>query len=112
MWAPYDAAAGFIVQGLEQAGLTSTGGLVGFDANSANLDIIRNGGFQKYTIGLAMEWVAYAAVDNLNRIFEGEDVVDPGISSKLISAENAPASGAWNGDEDVRPGYLELWGVS
>ncbi|WP_167042367.1 substrate-binding domain-containing protein [Salinibacterium sp. ZJ454] len=107
----YDAALGFQMQGLEQASITQ-GAAVGFDGNAQNIDIIRNGGYEKATIALPMEWVGYGAVDQLNRLTNGEEPVDQGVRTKLITKENAPESGAFNGDIDVVPSYLKLWGVN
>lgn len=111
LWAGYDAGLNFMIQGLKQAGLAKDGGAVGFDANVANLDIIRQGGYQKYTVGSAMQWVGYGLVDSLNRLFSGGQPVDEGVVSKLLSKDNAPASGPWDGDSDVRPAYRKIWGV-
>jgi ribose transport system substrate-binding protein len=110
LWGGYDAGVNFMIQGLKQAGLTQKGFAVGFDANVANLDIIRQGGFQKYTVGSPMQWIGYAQIDSLNRQFAGQKVVDEGVKSKLLSKDNAPASGAWEGDADVRPVYKQIWG--
>jgi ribose transport system substrate-binding protein len=107
----YDAALGFQMQGLSQAGITG-GAAVGFDGNSQNIDIIRSGGYQKATIALPMQWVGYAAVDQLNRLISKEPTVDQGVQTKLITQSNAPKEGAFNGDSDVRADYLKLWGVN
>ena len=38
--------------------------------------------------------------------------MDENVRAKLITTENVPAEGVWDGDIDVQPLYLELWGVS
>ena len=111
LWAGYDAGLNFMIQGLDQAGLTDQGFAAGFDANVANLDIIREDGYEKVTVGLPMQWIGYGMVDNLNRMFQDEEPVDEGIKSKLLTESNVPASGAWDGDTDVRPAYREIWGL-
>ncbi len=110
LWGSYDAGMTFMSQGISQAGINTDAFGVSFDANEANLDEIRDGGFQKATIGLPMQWVGYAMVDDLNRLIAGEKTVDQGVQYKLLYADNVPDSGPWDGDFDVRPDYLKVWG--
>jgi ribose transport system substrate-binding protein len=110
-WAGYDAALNFMVQGLRQANLTDKKKFaVGFDANVANLDDIRNKGFQKASVGSPMQWIGYAEIDTMNRVFAKQKPVDEGVHSKLLFASNLPKSGPWDGDLDVRPSYRKIWG--
>jgi ribose transport system substrate-binding protein len=110
-WAAYDAGLTFMIQGLRQADLTDQGFAVGFDANVANLDIIRNDGYEKISVGQPIERIGYALVDQLNRLFQGEPLVNQGIHSKVLTKDNLPPSGAWEGDVDFRSGYKKLWGI-
>ncbi|HEX3736537.1 MAG TPA: substrate-binding domain-containing protein [Solirubrobacterales bacterium] len=110
LWSAFDAALPFIEQGLSQTGTqTSEQFAVGFDANEPNVNSIREGGFEKATVGLPMQWVGFAQVDQLNRLLAGQPVVDEGVEPKLLTEENVPSSGAWNGDSDVRPVYEKIW---
>ena len=111
LWVGYDAGLNFMIQGLEAAGLTDEGFAVSFDANVANLDIIREDGFEKATSGLPLEWVGWAEVDALNRLFQGEEPTDGNVRSKVLVRENLPDAGAWEGDVDFRAAYRELWNV-
>jgi ribose transport system substrate-binding protein len=111
LWAGYDFAMNFMVQGLQQADLTGHGFGVSFDANDANNEIIRQGGFQKATVGLPIEWMSYGMVDNMNRLLAGERPVDQGLRVKLLTKDNMQPSGAWEGDMDFRAAYKKLWGV-
>ncbi|MFC3225645.1 sugar ABC transporter substrate-binding protein [Marinibaculum pumilum] len=111
LWSAYDAGLNFMIQGLKAADLTDEGFAVGFDANSANLDIIRAGGYQKATIGMPMEWLGWAQVDALNRMFLGLAPNDGGLRSKVLTAANVPAAGGWEGDVDFRSAYRKSWGV-
>ena len=112
VWNGIDAALVFTINGLQQAGLANPPVFAaGFDGNSQNLDMIREGGFEKVTVGLPLEWVGWGMVDDLNRIFAGEKPVDQGITNKVLTKENAPPSGAWEGDTDFRSEYKKLWGV-
>ncbi|MDF2706689.1 MAG: monosaccharide transporter substrate-binding protein family [Nonomuraea muscovyensis] len=111
LFAGYDAALHFFAQGLRQAGLADPAKVIGIsvDADVANTDDIRKGGFQAASAGVAMRRVGYGMVDDLNRLFSGGQPVAQGISVKLITKANAPASGSWDGDFDATPHYLKLW---
>lgn len=111
LWAGYDAGLNFMIQGLKSANLTDSGFAVGFDSNVANLDIIRNGGFQRASVGLPMEWIGYGMVDDLNRLFNGQQPVEQGVHSELLSKSNVPASGPYVGTFDFRSAYKKLWGI-
>ena len=111
LWAGYDFAMNFMIQGLKQADLTGHGFGVSFDANDANTEIIRQGGYQKATVGLPIEWMSYGMVDNMNRLLSGQQPVDQGLGVKLLTKDNIQPSGAWEGDMDFRAAYKKLWGV-
>ncbi len=111
LWSAYDAGLNFMIQGLKSADLTDHGFGVGFDANVANINIIRSDGFQKATVGLPLEWVGYAQVDAANRMFLGKDINDGAIKSKVLVKGNVPQQGAWEGDEDFRAAYRKSWGL-
>ncbi len=115
LWSGFDSSLTFMMQGLQQAGLEQPGSFgVGFDGNTPNLNIIREGGFEKATIGLSSMWIGYAMIDNMNRLFHEQEPLsgeEEGIKNKLLTAENIPPKGPWWGDEDIRPYYWKLWGV-
>jgi ribose transport system substrate-binding protein len=94
----------------ESAGLTGTTFAGSFDANASNVEHIREGGWQQFDSALAPEWIGYAEVDSLNRLFAGQEVVDEGVVPKLLTEENVPSEGTWNGDIDVAPLYEKVWG--
>lgn len=107
----FDAQLNFMIQGLTQAGLTHKGFSAGFDANVANLDFIRQDGYQRLSVGGPAEWIGYANVDDLNRLFAGQKPVDQGLNQKVLIKDNLPASGAWIGDVDFQAKYKKLWGL-
>ena len=113
LWTGYDAALSFVIQqGLVQAGLADKGFAVGFDANVANLTIIRDGGYERATLGLPLERIGFALVDQMNRLLSGQSATeDQGIRSRLLVKANIPATGAWEGDVDFRAAYKKNWGV-
>lgn len=111
LWFGYDAGANFGIQGLEEAKLTID--TYGFDANVANLQRIADDRGQVATAGSAMAWIGFGIIDNFNRVWAGEEVIDQGMKFKLLMADNLPADGgAWDGDVDVEAGYKSIWGVS
>jgi ribose transport system substrate-binding protein len=110
--APYDAAATFIAQGVQQAGRANDVKIVSADGNIANLDMVRNGGPEVALAANPLEWVGFVGVDDLNRIFQGEEPVPPEYPLKLLTAENLPPEGqAWTGDVDYVQLYKDHWGV-
>lgn len=113
LFAGFDAAMLFFSQGLQQAGLADSKKAFGIsvDADVANTEMIRKGGFQAASIGFAFGRAGYGQVDNLNRIFSGQKPQDQGITGKLVTADNAPASGGWDGDFDGVALYKGLWKV-
>jgi ribose transport system substrate-binding protein len=112
VYAPYDGAATFLIQGLKQSGIDlSKTSMVGFDANAPSLDLIRNDGYEKATLGFPLEWLGYAAVDDINRMLAGQDPVDLNTLHKLLTKDNVPAKGAWEGDfPGFRQAFLKAWG--
>lgn len=108
----YDAALNFFAQALKQAGLGDPAKSLGVsvDCDTANVGMIRSGGFEAACAGAPMQRVGYGLVDDLNRLFNKQQPVDQGVSVKIITKDNAPAAGAWDGDFDATPYYLKLWG--
>jgi ribose transport system substrate-binding protein len=111
LFAAYDAGLNFMIQGLHAAGLDTKGAGASFDANVANLDDIRKGGYERVSVGQPMEWFGYGLIDQLNRIFAHAPLVDEGFTSKVLIKDNLPASGSWTGDVDFRAAYKKAWGV-
>lgn len=113
LFAGFDAAMLFISQGLQQAGLADPSKAFGIsvDADVANTEMIRTDGYQAASIGFAFDRAGYGQVDNLNRIFNQQDGVDQGVTGKLITADNAPTSGGWDGDFDANVLYEQTWGL-
>lgn len=112
MWMSYDSAQPALTQGLRQAGVAASKiGLYGFDGNTNNLEAIRKGNYQVATMAGPFEWIGWAEIDGLNRMFQGEKPVDGVIRMKLMTKDNLPASNTWSGDIDFRPGYKKVWQV-
>lgn len=111
LWFGYDAGANFGIQGLEEAGLSID--TYGFDANVANLQRIADGRGQLASAGSAMQWIGFGIIDNFNRVWNDEEVIDQGMKFKLLTKENLAADpDAWDGDVDVTDNYKKIWGVN
>ena len=107
--APYDAAATSISQGFRDAGKPDIK-LVGTGGNLPNLKEIGDGGTEVASVGQALEWTAFTAMDNVARLIAGEDVVPLSVPLKILDASNLPPAGtAWTGDFDFAAMYTELW---
>lgn len=62
---------------------------------------------------LPMEWVSYAAVDSLNRVFADREQVDQGLGYAILDEEagNVPPAGEpFRTDVDFVAAYEESWG--
>lgn len=116
LWVPYDGMASVLVPALSQAGFADKVKVVSTDGNEQNFSLIESGDMQVATTAGALEWAAYGAVDELVRIFAGEQPI-PGptytkwIPTRLFTEANIPKTLPWEGDLDYAAEYERLWGV-
>ncbi|HWI22481.1 MAG TPA: sugar ABC transporter substrate-binding protein [Baekduia sp.] len=119
VYAPYDFAGTFVATAIKQMGKAGKIKVVGIDGNPQNIQNIKDG-VQAVTVARSTEWVGWAAVDQVNRIFQGQPTVDDadgyqgeGYARKLIDKDNLPADVAapWTGDVDFRSEYRKIWGI-
>jgi ribose transport system substrate-binding protein len=108
MWAFADPVLAFIQPAVAQAGIDVKIG--GIDPTGFNYDLIRDDK-EHASVSPDLTWVGYAGIDNLNRLFAGEETVEQGVKGKLITPDNVPADGEFEGDFDVVPLYRTLWGL-
>jgi ribose transport system substrate-binding protein len=107
IYAPYDAAALFISQGLTSTGRDDVK-IVSFDANKANLDIIRKGGVEVADATSPLEWMGWAAMDEFNRFYHKAPVAQKyGLPVQILTKDNvdSPQSGA-----DYAAEFTKIWG--
>ena len=114
VWASFDFAGLQVMNGLRQAGLVPGKGnqfLVSSNGDGETIKLIASGGYQKATVAVAFKWGAYANIDNLNRVFAGQQAVDQKVPIRLFDQSNADQAqeGNWNGDADFRATYLKAW---
>lgn len=106
----YDAALLSTIPAIHAAGFNDL--LIGsFNANQRMNQFIRDG---EATASVAepFAWGAWATMDNVNRIFAGEEPVDQGIPFRLIASENIDAIAPnenWDGDIDFRQHFTDIW---
>lgn len=111
-------------QAIQEAGRTICSGAPAFGSScvigvggigtAESLDLIRKG--QWTALGSARDdrWVAWAAVDELNRKFNGQPAVPQGIGFRAIDQSNglpAVAGTPYETPVDFRAAYLKSWGV-
>ena len=119
--APYDAAitigVGAAVQ--QQAGRHIL--VTGYEGLSANIAQIKAGGPDNLATGFPSQWVGWSTVDELNRIFNKQPVVDEGMGYQAIDKDhNLPAATSFydgNVDAAGKPrqyyesNFLKIWGI-
>ena len=115
--APYDAS---ITLGIGQA-VKSAGRpllLTGVEGLAANITQIKAGGPDNFAAGAPFGWLAWAAMDEANRLFAGKPLVDEGIGVQIVDKDhNVPASGAYVGNADANgnpkqdyiSAYKKIW---
>ncbi|MTD12530.1 substrate-binding domain-containing protein [Nakamurella sp. YIM 132087] len=108
---PTDAYFEAIAPPIESSGRTDVK-LVAYDASAAGLDSLRQAdGILEATVDTPLQWLAYAAVDQMARQLSDQPVTkDVSIPFRLITRDNVPA-----GDEpptgfDHKAYYAGLWG--
>lgn len=109
-WVGLDAAAGVMVAAAEQPGAIAPP-LLGFDGNKQNIEFVLEGK-QLADVGAPLHWMGWAALDNANRILQGEPAVkDDGIPSRLITKENAGeyVENGFQGGINYQEKYEQLW---
>jgi ribose transport system substrate-binding protein len=119
----FDSCLFRVVNGLNRAGFSKSMSGAGFDCNPENLDIIRSGGIQKVCFADPREWLAYAAIDNVNRMTNGLPPFDytPAIPVALFDRDSLSElppdksmeleSKGWQGNFDFRTKFEQLWGI-
>ena len=112
IYAGFDFMLTPLVNAANRAGRTELRG-ASFDGNLENLDFIRADNIQVVSVGYPLEWAGWGAIDQLNRHFQGQPLVDQGVRFKLLTKDNLPPEGqSYTGDVDFRQRYRSLWGLT
>jgi ribose transport system substrate-binding protein len=109
--ASFDALLRPMLTAAESQGITDIKG-IGVDGDVEALELIRKSQGQVATIGRPTQWTSWAAMDQLNRAFNGEPLAkNEGIESKLLTKDNLPPVGkSYEGELDFRAEYEKIWG--
>jgi ABC-type sugar transport system substrate-binding protein len=116
VYAPFDGALYALLDTAKQQGRDMKG--VSFDGDPPAYADIRNGADQGRgqlaTISWALDWVAWATVDECNRAMQGEEVeVNKDFSIELTDESNVPSPdvNVYRPGFDFRAKFKEIWGV-
>ena len=77
------------------------------------LDQVRQDKLTAVTAAMSQDWVGYAAVDEMNRAFNGEKSVPEGLGFAIVDkTHNLPPAGQpYEPDVDWKAAYQKLWGM-
>jgi ribose transport system substrate-binding protein len=81
------------------------------EGGEAGMDLLRENG-NGFVSGWTVDWEGWAAMDALNRIFNGEDPVHTGQGIQLVDSDhNMTESGPFQSPIDFQSMYKQAWGV-
>lgn len=86
--------------------------LTGQEGNPSAIELIGQG-TQSFAVGRPMTWVGWASADTLNRLFAGEDAVDPGIGIGSMDEDHVPDTPVYDGMRGAKAyedAYRKIWG--
>lgn len=112
VWAGADAFLTAVNPTIEQLGNEDVK-TYGVDGQKVNIEEIAEGGVQAGTISCPPDWQSFAAIDQMNRVVNGEKpatvqecpplVVTPENADEFLNEQESPI--------DYQAGYEELWGI-
>lgn len=110
---PYDAVATTALVGaLRAAGRQGKLVVAGGEGTPEGVNLLRQGIVSSET-GIPTAWEGWAAMDNLNRLFDGAPTAPTGLGIQVIDKDhNLPASGGFTSPVDFASAYRKAWGAS
>lgn len=108
-------AADALLSGGVDAALRSSGkandiALVLGEGDPAVMTGLRDGKIKGTGIGIPEDWEGYSSIDNLNRLFAGEEPANSGIGLQAFDPDNnVPDSGGYAAPIDFRQAYEGTW---
>jgi ribose transport system substrate-binding protein len=106
---PYAATITLGIAGLQDSGRDDLL-VIGGEGSPSQYQLLADG-----TVDMLMAfdtaWTGWAAVDTINRIFEGVETVDEGVGYQLVTAEDMAGQEDYTGPYDYREVYREVWGA-
>lgn len=114
----YDAVATSygISKLIQDAGRADSMIVVGGEGYEPAQQLIRDSAGLTAVVGQSSEWMAWGAVDSLNRLFNGQPLVPQGIGYRVIDANHnlSPEGQGYsppNPPIDLEGTYLKSWGI-
>ncbi|MGE0066777.1 MAG: sugar ABC transporter substrate-binding protein [Solirubrobacterales bacterium] len=109
---PYDALLGLGVEpALKASGREDELEVTALQGFPDTIKMMREGVVDA-VFGEASEWQGWAAVDALNRLFDGSPAVSSGIGHQTVDKEhNMPKSGGFEPPIDFKSAYEAAWGL-
>lgn len=113
----YDFCMANVVKQMEASGVGQNVKGAGFDCNAENIALIKDRKIQVVCIADPRDWEAWATMDTLNRVMQGQPVVNQRIPVRLFDVDNASeftatdAQQGWQGGFDYKTQYKAIWGV-
>lgn len=96
-------------QAIQQAGLSGSTELFGFQGTPVSVEALRSGQIDALT-WMPFEWIGYAAIDELNRAFNGQEPVSQGLGFQIVDKDHGlPASGDLKSSVDWKSAYQKTW---
>ncbi|MBL8778635.1 MAG: substrate-binding domain-containing protein [Acidimicrobiales bacterium] len=107
---PYAAAVQLGLPGIADAGRDDLL-VLGAEGMPSQYDLLADGQIDM-VMAFPADWTGWAAIDTLNRIFQGAETVDEGVGYQLLTADtlvdgNEPPAPPY----DFEATYREVWGV-
>ena len=107
---PYAAAVQLGLAGIADAGRDDLL-VMGAEGMPSQYDLLA-GGQIDMVMAFPADWTGWAAIDTLNRIFQGAEIVDEGVGYQLLTADElGPGNEPPAPPYDFEATYREVWGV-
>lgn len=80
------------------------------EGDPAVMSALRGGKIEGTGIGIPEDWEGYSSIDNLNRLFGGQEPANSGIGLQAFDADhNVPPEGGYMAPIDFRQAYKDAW---
>ncbi|GAA0985811.1 hypothetical protein GCM10009555_061940 [Acrocarpospora macrocephala] len=110
VWASFDSAGIYVMNGLRQAAASDDDAfMVAANGDPEALDILKQGSFLKMTMAFSSTWSGWSLIDNLNRHFSGEPVVEQVPPFRIFDDTNIDEAATWDGGADYRADFKKIW---
>jgi len=112
-----DSAMGLgLLTAIKSSGRTGDQGLVigGGEGLPDNIALVREGKYQTFATAMSYDWFAWGAVDDLNRLFAGENPAsfpEQGGGYQIVDTQHNVPQGTdtWSPPIDYRSAYTKVW---